>query len=154
MVMLTDYERERSKPPLSWNHGIVQARLIWVLAQHEREQYTGVSELDLDLGGLHVTPDVSIYPKLEIDYARDILRMTKPPLTAVWIANPTQPTQEVVDKIQDMLRAGVLSCWLAQPAMQTVSIYTADAPPRTVAEGTLTDPAVEGIAVDVTDVFA
>ncbi len=150
---LTEYEIERGKPVPSLNHGVIQALLTGAFLE-QRARYTVVSELTLDLDGWRVTPDLSLYPKLEMDYTHDTVRMTEPPLVAVEIVSPTQPTQEVVDKIQGMLQAGVRSCWLVQPAMQTISIYTAGAPPRTFSEGTLTDPAAEGIAVDVAAVFA
>jgi hypothetical protein len=58
----------------------------------------------------------------------------------------------VVDKITDMLEAGVESCWLVQPAMETVTIFTPGAKPNTVTSGTLTDPATE-IEVEIDEIF-
>ena len=64
-----------------------------------------------------------------------------------------QPSQEVVETIQDMLEAGVDSCWFVQPAIRGVSVFTREAEVRTVTEGVLEDPAT-GIALDVPALFA
>lgn len=151
---ISDYERERGKPLPSLNHSITQKRLIVALVRYEPE-YTVASELSLELEGLpsNVTPDLCVYPKLDIDYTHDEIRMTEPPLVAVEIASPTQATQEIVDKIQQMLAAGVQSCWLVQPAMQSITVYTEGAAPKTASEGMLEDPAT-GIEVVVDEVFA
>ena len=107
----SDYEKERGKPLPSLNHGTTQAFLIGALLDY-RDQYTIASELTLELEGMpgNVTPDLCVYPKLDIDYTYDEIRMTEPPLVAVEIASPTQATQEIVDKIQQMLAAGAQSC--------------------------------------------
>ncbi|PSR03169.1 MAG: hypothetical protein BRD47_01160 [Bacteroidetes bacterium QS_8_68_28] len=50
--------------------------------------------------------------------------MSEPPLVAIEIASPTQATQDLADKIRQMLAAVVQSCWLVQPPMQAITIYT------------------------------
>jgi Uma2 family endonuclease len=147
----TEYEDERQKPVPGVNHSRLQIRLSVALFRHEPE-YTVLSELALKLDGDRFTPDLCVYPPLDVDYQRDTVRMSEPPLLAVEIVSPSQSTQDVVDRITDMLDAGVQSCWLVQPAMQTVTIYTPGARPTTVSSGTVTDPATD-IAVDVADIF-
>jgi Uma2 family endonuclease len=147
----TDYEQERGKPLPSLNHGQIQFLISGAFHPY-REEYTIASELTLEFDDRQVTPDVCVYPKMEVDYQRDVARMTEPPLLAVEIVSPTQSTQDVVDKINDMLDAGVQSCWLVQPAMETVTIYTADAKPHTVSDGTVEDPATD-IAVEISAIF-
>jgi Uma2 family endonuclease len=87
-----------------------------------------------------------------MDFQEDVVRMEEPPLLAVEIVSPSQSTQEVVDKITDMLDAGVQSCWLVQPAMETITIYTEGDKPQTFSTGTVTDPATE-IEVDLSEIF-
>ena len=158
---LSDYERERGKPLPSFNHGTIQALVIGELLKH-RDEFSIVSELSLELPRgeagengepLRVTPDICVYPKKDVDWMRDEVRMTEPPLLAVEIIGPTQPSQDVVDKIQDMLGAGVSSCWFVQPAIRGVSVFTREAEVRTVTEDVLEDPAT-GIAFDVPVLFA
>lgn len=147
----TDYERTRDKPLPSLNHGQIQFLLSGALLPY-RDDFTIASELTLELGDEWITPDLCVYPKLDIDYQQDVVRMTEPPLLAIEIVSPTQSTQEVVDRINDMLEAGVESCWLVQPATETITIFTGDEKLATVSSGTLRDPATE-IEVDVSDVF-
>jgi len=148
----TDYEQERGKPLPSRNHGYLQALITGELLRY-RDEFTPFGELTLQLGDLRVTPDICLYSKMDVNLQEDVVRMTDPPLLAVEIASPSQSTQDVVDKINDMLNAGVESCWLVQPAMETITVYTADSKPATVSEGTLTDPATD-IEVAVGDLFA
>jgi Uma2 family endonuclease len=147
----TDYEQSRDKPLPSRNHGYIQALITGAILRY-REEYTPFGELTLQLGDLKVTPDICVYPKMSVNFQEDVVRMTEPPLLAVEIVSPSQSTQDVVDKIRDMLDAGVASCWLVQPATETISIFTADAKPRTVSEGTVSDPATE-IEVEIDEIF-
>lgn len=149
---ISTYEQERGKPLPSLNHGHLQFLLSLAFGPH-RDEYTVASELTLQLGDLRVTPDLCVFRKRTITFAHDTTRVTEPPLLAVEIVSPSQSTQDVADKIYDMLDAGVESCWLVQPAMQTITVYTDGAKPRTFDRGTLTDPATD-IEVDVDDLFS
>ena len=94
------------------------------------------------------------YFRKNTNFLHDEVRLTEPPLVAVEIASPPQSTQDIVDKIQQMLAAGVQSCWLVQPAMQAITVYAAEgAAPKTVSDGPLDDPATD-IEIDVAEVFA
>lgn len=148
---LTSYEQGRDKPLPSLNHGQLQFLLSGALLPY-RNDFTIASELTLELGDLRVTPDLCVYPKLDIDYQRDVIRMTDPPLLAIEILSPTQSQQEVVNRIHGMLDAGVESCWLVQPATESITIFTGDEKPATVSTDMLRDPATD-IEVDLTDIF-
>lgn len=145
------YEQERGKPLPSLNHGYLQAALTHAFFPHR--EYTVASELTLQLGDVRLTPDLCVFRKRKITFAHDTTRVSEPPLLAVEIVSPSQSTQDVADKIYDMLDAGVKSCWLVQPAMQTITVYTDTAKPRTLDRGTLTDPATD-IEVDVDELFS
>jgi len=147
----SEYEKERGKPLPSLNHGHIQFLLSGALHAY-RDDFTIASELTIEMENLRVTPDLCVYPKLEVNLQEDVVRMEDPPLLAVEIVSPSQSTQEVVDKITDMLDAGVRSCWLVQPAMETITIYTEDDKPQTFSTGTVTDPATE-IEVNLSEIF-
>lgn len=136
----------------SLNHGHLQFLLSLAFGPH-RDEYTVANELTLQLGNVRLTPDLCVFRKRKITFAHDTTRVSEPPLLAVEIVSPSQSTQEVADKIHEMLDAGVESCWLVQPAMQTITVYTDDAKPRTLDRGTLTDPATD-IEVDVGELFS
>jgi len=148
---LSDYERERGKPLPSKFHGFIQSNIILALAEY-RPAYALLNELTLELDGEHRTPDVSIYASEDIDMTSEEVRVDIPPKIAVEIASPTQSDQDLADKARDLLQAGVESCWLVQPVLRTVTIFT-EAGQRTFSEGTVADP-VTGIELDVSDVFA
>lgn len=148
---VSDYERERGKPMPGKLHGFTQSVLIALLMQH-RDRYTLFSELTLELDDWQVTPDLSLYPKMTIDFTRDEIRMTEPPLLAVEIASPTQGMQELVDKIRRLLEAGVRSCWLVQPMLQTITVFSGTMEPRTYSQGPIQDAALD-IEISADDVF-
>ncbi len=148
---LTDYERERGKPMPSKFHSLIQKKLILALARYE-PPYVVFSELSLELDGIRYTPDLSVYRREDVDFAREEIRMTRPPLLTVEIESPTQPTQALVDKVEALLGHGVRSCWLVQPALETVTVFTEGMEKKTITEGAVADPVTE-IEVALEDVF-
>jgi Uma2 family endonuclease len=148
----SDYEKERGKPMPSWNHGKIQAAVIIALGRYG-DHYDVISELSLELEDLRATPDVCLYPKRPMDLTRDTLRVEEPPHLAVEIVSSTQRTQDLVDKIRDLISAGTGSCWLVQPATRSVTVYGADMQPRTFSEGVVRDETIEGVEVSVAEVF-
>jgi Uma2 family endonuclease len=148
---ISDYERERGKPMPSKAHGYVQTNIIATLLPH-RDRFTIFSELTLELDDREVTPDLSVYAKTDVDLVHDEVRVTEPPLLAVEIASPTQNVQDLVQKIEFLLDAGVQSCWLVQPPLRSLTVFPGHLDGTTVSDGTLTDPVLE-IDVDVEEVF-
>jgi Uma2 family endonuclease len=155
---VSDYERERGKPAPSKNHSHTQTNLTFALAPY-RTRFSLMPELNLDPGdgGRPVTPDLAIYPPLEIDFTEDEVRMTDLPLVAVEIQSPTQSPNDLVQKAKRLLRAGVRSAWIVLPPLQTITVFTGapgDLAQTTYRVGeTLADPAT-GIEVALADVFA
>lgn len=72
---------------------------------------------------------------------------------AVEIANQTQGMQDLIDTIRFLLEHGVPSCWLVQPQLRTITVFTeGSAESQTYSDGTGTDP-VTDITVGLADVF-
>ncbi len=149
---LSDYERERGKPMPSKLHSVVQTNLLGVLLTY-RPEYQVLSELTLQLDGRELTPDLCVYPDLDVDFTQDETQVTKPPLLAIEISSPTQGIQVLVDKIRFLLSHGVESCWLIQPQLRTITVFTGEMESATHDRGVLTDPATE-IEVALDDVFS
>lgn len=148
---LSDYERERGKPVPSKLHSIAQKNLI--LALHAFEPpYTVFSELTLDLNGRDITPDLCMYRDMVVDFTHDEVRIPDPPILAIEIASPTQGIQGLVQKVQALLQNGVQSCWLVQPQLKTITVFTGDMASTTYSDGTVPDP-VTDISVAIADVF-
>jgi Uma2 family endonuclease len=78
--------------------------------------------------------------------------MTEAPLLTVEIASPTQGIQDLIEKIRFLLGSGVQSCWLVQPQLRTITVYSGDMESKTYSEGTVADPNLD-VEVDLADVF-
>lgn len=144
------YEEERGKPMPSFNHAVAQLNLGVELAKN-RDLRT-VSELTLELEGRDFTPDLSVYPRLRIDWRHDEIRRTDPPLTVVEIFSPTQGYQSIMEKVEVYFRNGVKSCWLLSPHLKTITILGADGKQWVFNEGIARDP-YTGLSADVGAVF-
>ena len=79
--------------------------------------------------------------------------MCESPLLTVEIASPTQGIQDLIDKIRFLLGSGVQSCWLMQPQLRTITVYSGDVASNTYSDGTVADPNLD-IEVDLADVFS
>lgn len=149
---VSTYERERGKPMPSFNHSLIQSAIIAQLWQ-ARDRFTTHSELTLDLGGECFTPDLAVYAiKGPVNWTKDTVRMTEPPLLVVEILSPTQGSAAVLQKIDTYLANGVKSCWLVIPPAKVIVLHAAGDQPRTFSEGSMTDPAT-GITIDLAEVF-
>lgn len=147
----SDYERERGKPMPSKLHSVVQTNLTVALADF-RPEYLTLSEVTLDLDGRSVTPDLSLFSDLEIHFTHDETRLSQRPLLSIEIASPTQGVQSLIEKIHFLLDAGVSSCWLVQPHLRTVTVFTPDKKQKTYSEGVVEDPELD-VRVELEEIF-
>ena len=152
-VEISDYEKERGKPMPSLNHGIVQCALIVAFASFKK--YTVASELTLELpDGQRLTPDISVYPRLQPDWNHDKVRMKVLPVLVIEILSPGQGWQDIVDKLDLYFAHGVESAWLVQPGANMIAIYQSTAvPPQIVTTGEARDP-VTGLTARLEEIFA
>lgn len=148
---ISEYELERGKPLPSKNHGIVQFNLSLAFGRYA-EKYTFIPELSLELGGEPIVPDMSVFPKLEVDWRNDEVKLTDPPLLVVEILSPTQSLDTLVKKAGTYFEAGVRSCWIVQPVLETIVVLVPGNRPVYFTSGEVVDPAT-GIAVRVEEIF-
>ena len=136
-TLLLDYDEEVVPEELvelgSFNHGYLQARLIVLLSM--LKLYTVVSEISLSAIGLEtpylqemfrseIKPDVAVYAKRQINYLLDEIRMAEMPLLAIEILSPAQGQQRLLHKINALFELGVQSCWLVNPGMMTIAVFS------------------------------
>jgi Uma2 family endonuclease len=145
------YETERGKPTPSANHAVVQAYLTAAFLRFD-DKYSILPELSLELGGVPSVPDISVYPKLDLDLRHDRIKMTEPPLLTVEILSPTQSLDDLIRKAYDYLEAGVPSCWVVQPILQSIVVLSPGEKPAIYSSGDVTD-AGTGITVNVEEIF-
>ena len=122
------YELERGKPAPSQNHSVVQTNLCFELQSRYRAQFRILPEINIAIAGRVLVPDIGIFEKMPIDMAQDVLVLTQLPLTTVEILSPRQALDDLIDKADAYLAAGVRSCWVVMPKLQGVAVFSA---PRT-----------------------
>ena len=148
---LSEYELERGKPMPSKNHSLVQSSLIAHFL-HCGDEHSVLSELTLDLPERESTPDISVYPKLPRDWQHDEVKMSEPPPMVVEILPPTQALGELILKADAYFAAGVRSCWIVQPMLETIAVLQPGTKPQVFSSGEVRDPAT-GITVTVEEIF-
>jgi Uma2 family endonuclease len=145
----------------SFNHGYVQARLTILLGQIS--QFTPVNELSLDVRGIdlsqfdikskeEIKPDIALYPKRGLSRPTDILKMAEMPLLAVEILSPKQGTYDILEKFKVYFALGVKSCWLVEPAISTVTVYSSINQWTTFSSGEILDETL-GIRLRILEIF-
>ncbi|MFQ3608830.1 MAG: Uma2 family endonuclease [Chloroherpetonaceae bacterium] len=150
---VSDYELERGKPMPNFNHGYIQANLIVGLRERYRKQFSVISEVSIPIGNTTATPDVLVFNKRSVNWLETKPALTEPPILAIEIQSPSQPTETTIEKANSLLETGVKSVWIVQPELQTVSVFSKSYPLKTFAEGVITDKAV-GIELSFDTVFA
>ncbi len=106
----------------SYNHSGVQAKLAGLLIGLGK--YSVFTELSLEINKIEYKPDISIYPKRGLSKPRDILKMTDMPLLAIEILSSRQAMDELIDKFEVYFNAGIKSCWLVEPAIEAITVYS------------------------------
>jgi Uma2 family endonuclease len=135
----------------SYNHSYLAYRVARVLDQDEK--YNLHIEMTLDISGTDYIPDIALYRKEQIDFLHDQIKTDKPPLLLVEILSPKQAVNEVTEKFEVYLQAGVQSCWLVIPPTRTIVLFQDIQQPRSYSSGRFTDPVIE-LEVAVEDIFS
>ena len=138
----SDYITEREKPMPSFNHGVVQSRIVIELGKHYLNNFEIVSEVKLKLPEVKPSvPDISLFPKKEIDLLNDELEKTDPPLTVIEILSPKQSIDDIKNKFFNIyFPGGVKSAWLVIPTLKSVYLFSPDRTYKVFNEGKIFDP--------------
>jgi Uma2 family endonuclease len=95
---ISDYELERGKPMPSRNHGALELLIGSALLMKYAKTHSVFTEVTLDTAP-PLTPDVAVaYPKIDLDWTQDEVRMSSPPLLIVEILLPSQTLNETCRK--------------------------------------------------------
>lgn len=125
LEQISDYEPERNKPMPTTPHAIIQSNLVFELRSRYPGQYRALSELTLDTPPNGSTPDVVVYPFFEADFTQEYpARRTDAPLLTVEIQPPSQSLDEMVDKANVCFAFGVKSCWIVQPRIKGIFVFS------------------------------
>jgi Uma2 family endonuclease len=159
---LIDGELREMAPTVNW-HGEVESKLVVRLGSHVEAQRLGIVSCGETLYIVRRNPDrvraadiVFIrqerVPPVE---ARQHIMEVIPDLV-VEILSKNDTIEEISDKIDDWLNAGVQMLWVVDPFRRTVTIYQPGHDPvllgeRAILEG---DPIVPGFRCSVAEIFA
>lgn len=152
IIEISRYELERGKPPPSLLHSFVQTRLVAAFYVYE-DKFSFFSELDLELNGWRTVPDVSVFPKMMMDYSEDELVVTELPLSVINILTLRQDFQALVDQTRKYFSYGVKSCWLVIPSLKNIYVFSSPADYQIFRDNeTLHDPIIE-VRLELSKVF-
>jgi len=157
--LITTNETEATYEMGSHNHSAIQANLAFLLKRLDK--YSVYTELSLDVSQLdsqrfkireEIKPDVCIYPKRGLSRPFDILKMAEMPLLVVEILSPRQGTQEILEKFAVYFALGVQSCWLIDPTIAVVAVYSALEQHKIFAADEVVDQVVD-VRLPFTEIF-
>jgi Uma2 family endonuclease len=147
-------EEFHSEDVMSLNHSRLIQKISVKLEKFDA-QYDIFPELELELNGIKVKPDICIYPNLKIDWLNDVIFMNNPPITAIEILSPKQALTDLTDKVMNVfLPSGVKSAWVVIPTVKTIYLFQPNQEVQTFSfHDTFTDPATD-IAITVAELFS
>ncbi|RZK30272.1 MAG: Uma2 family endonuclease [Hymenobacter sp.] len=121
-IVKSDYELERGKPIPTWNHAILQQRILLEILVHYPKKFTVLPELNLNILGDKLVPDLAVFNGLLSFLAHDQNIVSDMPLVVVEILSPSQSVAELTSKAKRYLQAGINSYWLVVPELMNISI--------------------------------
>jgi len=132
----------------SYNHAAIAVNIGASISSSRK--FRAFSELTLVIDGADYIPDISVYTWRKIDIRRDRKKMEVLPLLAVEILSPSQATEDLIEKADVYLKAGICSVWIVQPFAHTVSVMTKEGI-RLFHDGSIED--ITGVTVQLSDIF-
>lgn len=112
------------EPMHSLNHSYICMKILRQLFQNDAVE--AYPELTLDIGkGL--TPDISVYPaaQLQPNLLHDRSKVDQLPLLAIEVISASQNIQDLLEKAQQLVQAGVAVVWTIEPYGQSIFVTTA-----------------------------
>ena len=111
----------RDKPTPDWIHGMLQARLCWMLlAALQPLGFNVGSEVRCKLGEENFRlPDVAVFPPGQ---PTDLLP-DSPPFVAVEIVSKDEKYTELLEKLEDYRTWGIPNIWVVDPWRKRLSVF-------------------------------
>ena len=146
------------------HHAKIEARLAKLLGNWLDQQPPRTGEVHSGEVGCILQRDPLITVGIDVAYfdydvANDDSRGTSfidgPPILAVEILSPSDTVEDITEKVEDYLAAGVALVWIVSPRFRTVEVHRPDADPQLFnVQQTLTaDPTLPGFNTPVRAIF-
>lgn len=147
--------------PVGFEHGVIVARVMWMLTQHVRERRPGkvLTEVGFKLRSTPDTvraPDVSFISQHRIPSPSPKGFWAGPPDLAIEVLSPDERPSEVAKKVQEYLTHGVPLVVVIDPDERTATVHRpAESGQRLVEDDILDlDPLIPGFSCKVSAIFA
>ncbi len=109
---------------MSYNHATIAYRLTKQLSRYDT-QFDILPELEFDLPYGRPKPDLAVCTPGKIDWFKDTIRPTTPPLIAIEILSPRQALSDLTDKTVDIyFPSGVATVWVIIPQLRQLTVLT------------------------------
>ncbi len=146
------------------HHAKIEARIAKLLGNWLDQQPPKTGEVHSGEVGCVLQHDPLITVGIDVAYfdydvANDDSRGTSfidgPPILAVEILSPSDTIEDITEKVEDYLAAGVALVWIVSPKFRTVEVHRPDADPELFnVQQTLTaDHALPGFSTPVRAIF-
>jgi Uma2 family endonuclease len=145
-------------------HSRVEAAITTFLGIWNREQPEARGEVLVGEAGVALKRDPDTRVGIDVAYISAELSKATPedqtyiegaPTLAVEVLSPSDKEEDVTEKINAYLEAGVKLVWVVEPVFHTITVYRADAPPALFNETQTIDaePHLPGFRVAVKEIF-
>lgn len=150
----SDYELGRGKPMPTWNHALLQKRILVKIESRYEGQFSVFPELNLSVLGEKLVPDLAVFEGVRGILSHDLNVVSEMPVLVVEILSPSQSVTELTAKAERYLQAGVTSYWLVVPELMNIAISSELGVYQTFNKtDTLRDPTT-GIELELAPLFS
>jgi Uma2 family endonuclease len=150
-IVFDEVEEFQTEDVKSYNHAKITYRLAKNLSRYD-QQYDILPELEFELSHGRAKPDLAICKIGKIDWLRDVIRPTHPPLLAIEILSPRQALSDLTDKALDIyFPSGTSVVWIIIPHFKQVTVMIPNGQ-KTVISGKLLDENT-GVELDLKSIF-
>ena len=96
-----------------------------------------------------------ISPEMAARESEETTLLDGPPVLAVEILSPSDKQEEIDEKVEESLAAGVALVWIVNPRFRTVTVFRGDAEPElfNIRQELQAEPHLPGFRVAVKDLF-
>ncbi len=107
----------------SLNHSYICSGILRQLFQNDAIEALSELTLDIDNG---LTPDISVYAAdaIKPNFLRDIKRIQNLPILSVEVISASQNIQDILEKAERMVKAGIKAVWTVEPFSKTIFVST------------------------------
>ncbi|TAE26904.1 MAG: Uma2 family endonuclease [Candidatus Kapaibacterium sp.] len=118
-------DEEKAMPSLI--HGWIQKRLMNILDRVIQRGYAVLPPITFKVTEKGYAPDICVYAanELHLDVIDVNPTLNIAPILAVEIVSISQGMVEIIRKANEMMKAGVETCWVIEPAAGIVIVCTA-----------------------------